>query len=304
MDAVYVHEVQDILRSMYLCRREIVPCLIGAPGIGKTEGIQAFAEEKGVKLVTFILSNSIPSEVSGIRMPDKETKKLEVFDDARMSSLEDGDILFFDEILEAPRELWTACLTLIQNRVMASGRKLPDVFIVAASNPVNNPIVIPPSVRDRFLFMQVLWNRESWSDWWKAKYGTKVPRNILDNIQTDSDEYNMLTPRKVEKLCKWYCIADNHDLVEDMIGRMFGRHIAMGIKSMCIRDNDFKKDLCNELMSEFGIERINDKVLLDCDLKTILDVLQSLPEWPAIEEKLACMEWDETQTSFIIQEES
>ena len=98
--------VKPILRSMYPSRRFKVPLFIGAPGIGKTRGIFEFAEEQGVKVVQFILSNTIPSEVSGIRMPDRDTKKLEVFDDARMSSLEDGDILFFDEILEAPPMLW------------------------------------------------------------------------------------------------------------------------------------------------------------------------------------------------------
>ena len=85
--------VKPILESMYNCRSELVPCFIGAPGIGKTQGLYEFAEEIGVNVVTFILSNTVPSEVSGIRMPDKDSKRMEVFDDMRMSSLKDGDIL-------------------------------------------------------------------------------------------------------------------------------------------------------------------------------------------------------------------
>ena len=195
--------VHDILSSMYEMREELVPCFIGDPGIGKTQGIYEFAKEKGAKVVTFILSNTVPSEVSGIRMPDKDTKKLEVFDDSRMASLEDGDILFFDEILQAPPMLWAACLTLIQDRIMASGRKLPDVFIVAASNPVVSPAIIPASIRDRFQFIELEWDAANWKRWMLRRHGLKISNDLFGLIKGDSDSYNILTPRRATKLLLW-----------------------------------------------------------------------------------------------------
>ena len=190
--------VQPILQTMYNHRSEMVPCFIGDPGIGKTQGLYEFAKQKGV-----------PSEVSGIRIPDKESKMMEVFDDLRMSSLKDGDILFFDEILEAPPMLWSACLTLIQDRIMASGRKLPDVMIVAASNKVASPTIIPASVRNRFQFVQLEFDPDHWCKWFKDKHGVN-PKSLVKCIEGDSNQYNIFTPREAEKLYTW--LEDKQDL--------------------------------------------------------------------------------------------
>ena len=75
-------KLQELLESVYPVRQEVIPCLLGDPGIGKTQAIHQFAEAKGVKVVTFILSHALPSEVSGIRMPDLEHDELRVLDDA------------------------------------------------------------------------------------------------------------------------------------------------------------------------------------------------------------------------------
>ncbi len=282
--------VADTLLSAYQCRSEIVPCLIGAPGIGKTQGIEELAEKLNVKLVTFILSNTIPSEVSGIRMPDNETKKLEVFDDSRMASLRDGDILFFDELLEAPRELWSACLTLIQSRIMASGRPLPDVFIVAASNPLASPMAIPASVRDRFQFLDVEFDSESWATWFEAKYGKRPGSSILCNISDNSSDYNIFTPRRVEKLCKWYCMAEDKDVVYKAIQAMFGTGIAKAIKDLCEVGRNFRDALFEEL-DDIGVVLGNN--IDEIPMAKVLAKLQALDNWPEIEARLASMEYSD-----------
>lgn len=217
-----IKDVPLILESMYSLRSEMVPCFIGAPGIGKTQGIYDFAEKKGVKVVTFILSNTVPSEVSGIRMPDRETKKLEVFDDARMASLEDGDILFFDEILEAPPMLWSSILTLVQDRIMASGRRLPDVMIVAASNKVASPSVIPPSTRDRFMWCEIGFHFNTWSEWFTKKYKHKPPEFLRNLFEEDSSEYNILTPRRFCKLWEYFSEGEE---TRNVIREMFDQRI-------------------------------------------------------------------------------
>lgn len=209
-------DVPFILESMYQHRSELVPCFIGAPGIGKTQGIYGFAKSKGVKVVTFILSNAVPSEVSGIRMPDNESKTLVVFDDARMASLEDGDILFFDEILEAPPMLWSSILTLVQDRIMASGRKLPDVMIVAASNKTFNATIIPPSTRDRFQWIELSFDFTSWKAWFEDTYHHPVDNRVKDLLVEDSDGYNILTPRRFTKLWEYMDEPGSSKIIADM----------------------------------------------------------------------------------------
>lgn len=279
--------VKPILESMYECRREMVPCFIGAPGIGKTQGIYEFARERGINVITFILSNTVPSEVSGIRMPDKETKKMEVFDDMRMASLKDGDILFFDEILEASPMLWSACLTLIQDRIMASGRKLPDVFIVAASNKVASPGIIPASTRDRFQFIELEFDFAHWMKWFKGKYGILPPGQLGALIKEDSDSYNILTPRRVTKLYEWLKDGDGPDNLKlDIISDMFDASTAAMINSMAKDVKSPKTQIMDAVIS------IDPSIVLpeefeSMSYKEILEMLQSLDNWPDIARELA-----------------
>lgn len=282
------HDIKYILRSMYDLRDELVPCFIGAPGIGKTVSIKQFAEEKGAKLVTFILSTALPSEVSGIRMPDTDTKSLEVFDDARMASLEDGDILFFDEILEAPPALWSACLTLIQDRQLASGRKLPNVMIVAASNPVNNPAMIPASLRDRFQFFEVNWDFNSWKEILRKEWQDECSQTAkLNSIKSyihscmgqERYGYNVMTPRRFHKLMKWYDAAHSRQEVYAYINQMFGANCADLIKDFFNIDRKEKEkreqmaQAINAVSTMIGVELES-----DISMAELFEIINELPE--------------------------
>lgn len=294
--------VQPILETMYDHRREMVPCFIGAPGIGKTQGIYEFAEKKNIDVVTFILSNTVPSEISGIRMPDKESKRMEVFDDMRMASLKDGDILFFDEILEAPPMLWSACLTLIQDRIMASGRKLPDVFIVAASNPVASPGIIPASTRDRFQFIELEFDRDNWCKWFKRKYGVN-PRSLTHLIKDDSTEYNILTPRRVEKLYTW--IKDSNkdgtrstkiSIISSMFDAVICQNLFALTKQTMTPQEQIEEAILNwnpyfDCLTE-GFEDIENMSLAE-----ILEILQSKEYWPQVKKILEETKFEEQSKS-------
>ena len=276
-------DVPDILESMYRHRSEMVPCFIGAPGIGKTQGIYGFAKSKGVKVVTFILSNAVPSEVSGIRMPDNDTKTLVTFDDARMASLEDGDILFFDEILEAPPMLWSSILTLVQDRIMASGRKLPDVMIVAASNKTFNATVIPPSTRDRFQWIELSFDFYTWSKWFEETYNHPVDKGLETMLQEDSEGYNILTPRRFTKLWE-YSEEPNSSRIIDA---MFNAELVEVINKMKAKAVERKIDgrFVYEALIGAGFA---DDIPEDWSGKSLREILKSLEQLPNADEiKLA-----------------
>lgn len=193
----------DVLDSAYEARHDLVLCLLGKPGIGKTQQLYQFAKRKGANVVEIIASQILPNEVSGITMPVNETHSMEIYDHARLGSLKDGDILFFDELLQASPQTLSACLTLIQERRLMSGKMLPDIMIVAAANELPSATMIPMQIRQRFLFVDIEWDFDAWLHHNEEKYGVKIPETMKDLVSFSEKGYNTLTPRTLSKLISW-----------------------------------------------------------------------------------------------------
>ena len=270
-------DIMGLLESMYPVRDEVIPCFIGEPGIGKTQRVHEFAKKHGVKVVTFILSHTLPSEVSGIRMPDLEHDELRVLDDAKMASLEDGDILFFDEILEAPQQLWSAVLTLLQDRVLASGKKLPNVMIIAASNKSATPKQIPPSTRDRFVWIDLKFDYEAWREWFEDRFGVMPPDNLRAELFKENG-YNILTPRKFTKLYEWCAANDWGDVPRQVVQNEFGMMVYD--KLLVTKNNRSDKRQLIDAINEMGMAP---ELPVDWEMLSLEELCQAL---------MACPYWD------------
>ena len=278
-------------------RDQIVPCFMGCPGIGKTHEIERYAKDRGKKVVHIIASQILPSEVSGITMPDKEAGGMTVYDHVRLSSLKDGDILFFDELLQGQQQVLSACLTLIQERRLMSDKPLPDVMIVAAANPLANPNQLPAAIRDRFLFIGMEFDFAEWKQYMKDSQDIIIEdsmRNEIDASDTNVVGWNAQTPRTVTKLCKF--ITNNIDDV-DLERFLFDANInSRLIKSLIMS----AKGVSASSMSKFtekveavikGISDIEDAhndVLNEINklangetsnTSTLMDMLMNMKEW-------------------------
>lgn len=291
--SISTEDIPSILEAAYDMRSEIVLCLMGEPGIGKTQGIYEFARQKGVNVVEIIASQILPNEVSGITMPVNETHSMEVYDHARLSSLKDGDILFFDELLQAAPQTLAACLTLIQERRMMSGKMLPDVMIVAAANPVAALNTIPLSIRQRFQFISVKWDASRWAKYIKDTYGINVDSSLWKFVRLSGNTWNVLTPRTMTKLIAWgkqsRCSAAWKKVSDEITGdsliteKMY--EVIMSVKRSGIEQilealtSDDLKDI--ESYEELATI-IADAELGHITLKEMVEMLQKLPEWEQI----------------------
>lgn len=196
--------MQNVLKKVYEnkeLRKSIVPLFHGNPGLGKTVIIEQFAKEKGVQLIEFITSQMSPFEISGIAIPDKEIKQMVYYNFDKLDNLKDGDILFFDELLNGNPTVLNACLTVLEQRKMISGKPLPDVMIVAAANP-QGAVPLTPQIKERFVWYDVKFNKPIWIEYMMNKY--KITSTIGDklcNLITSEDfigtNYN--TPRSLDK---------------------------------------------------------------------------------------------------------
>lgn len=209
-------------------RDEISLCFIGMPGIGKSTAIWEFAAENERHCTQMILSGMQPNEISGLAMPDAETKEMTVFDNIKLTSLQPGDILFFDELLNAPEATLKAAQTLIQERKMLSDHDLPDVLICAATNPLASPKRISSAIKQRFIFVPCYFDEDEWSIWVEEHIGIKptsrmikTAKNICSEGLVKANEYNEVTPRTLTKLLYWMSKLDDEE-VKELAGFLAG----------------------------------------------------------------------------------
>lgn len=196
--------IKEILEKVYKnesLRKSIVPLFIGDPGLGKTVLIQDFAKEKGVKLVELITSQMSPFEISGIAMPNKDSRKMEYFNFDKLENLVDGDILFFDELLNGNPVVLNACLTILEQRKFISGKPLPNILIVAAANPQGmSPLT--PQIKERFVWYNVKFDKNMWIEYMIKKYqiSTNIGNKLCSLItKEDFISNNFNTPRSIDK---------------------------------------------------------------------------------------------------------
>lgn len=199
-----MNRVKEILEKVYSTeslRKTIVPLFIGNPGLGKTVLIEEFAKEKGVTLVELITSQMSPFEISGIAMPDKDEKKMMYYNFDKLENLKDGDILFFDELLNGNPVVLNACLTILEQRKFISGKPLPNILIIAAANP-QGMAPLTPQIKERFVWYNVTYDGTMWENYMYEKYF--ITKNIFDKLSSlvKKEEFtgnNFTTPRSLDK---------------------------------------------------------------------------------------------------------
>lgn len=310
------------IKSACPARKYIVPCMEGPAGIGKTAAVkQAALELKDEqlatgKVVTIIASQILPNEVSGITMPVVESKAMEIFDHFRLSSLKDGDILFFDELLEADQLVLSACLTLIESRELMSGRKLPDIMIVAATNPTIKPNMLKENIRQRFVWRKFDLDKTGCREYIKKTCGYDVGIEVINQLVCSGEEYNILSPRSLTKMASWMAEAKDSKqagLIAEQINACWKSQLGTKLKkAYLVKHNDpveqvrrairialnesnvTRKDL-NDI--EPGMEAIlyDDEVFEQSTMAEVMEVLKQLPEWDEIAKQLSSMAMEESE---------
>lgn len=181
--------------------------MLSDPGLSKSSQVQQWAEEHGRRVFELIISQRMPSEISGMPMPNSNTSKMEIYDFDTLLEMKDGDILFFDEFTNGNIQTLNACLTLIQERRMLSGKPLPSVMIVAAGNPQGSCDLLPQT-KQRFIWTNVSFNPCSWVEYIWHKHGVIPSRELVEQIVNqyksgfDRVNYNYMTARTAENFIR------------------------------------------------------------------------------------------------------
>lgn len=188
-------------------RDEMALALMSDPGLSKTSQCKQWCEEHGRQYFEFITSQRMPSEISGMAMPDADTKRMKIYDFDYLLDMKDGDVLAFDEFTNGNIMTLNACLTLIQERNMMSGRKLPSILIIAMGNPQGKCDMLPQT-KQRFLWLNVKFDEEAWCEWVEQELNVVPTKKLIDIIKSTYSrgfhvqDYNYMTARTVTNLLK------------------------------------------------------------------------------------------------------
>lgn len=199
-------------------RNEMALALMSDPGLSKTSQCKQWCEEHGRQYFEFITSQRMPSEISGMAMPDADTKRMKIYDFDYLLDMKDGDVLAFDEFTNGNIMTLNACLTLIQERNMMSGRKLPSILIVAMGNPQGKCDMLPQT-KQRFLWLDVKFDEETWCDWIKKELNVVPTQPLISLIKNTYksgfgvQDYNYMTARTVTNLLKLAKTVDRSNAI-------------------------------------------------------------------------------------------
>lgn len=248
-------------------RDEMALALMSDPGLSKTSQCKQWCKEHGRQYFEFITSQRMPSEISGMAMPDSDTKRMKIYDFDYLLDMKDGDVLAFDEFTNGNIMTLNACLTLIQERNMMSGRKLPSILIVAMGNPQGKCDMLPQT-KQRFLWLNVKFDEETWCNWIEKELNVVPTQKLLNVIkQTYNHEffpqdYNYMTARTVTNLLKLAKTVDKSNPIWD---NMFG--VSSGLTE------ELYKSISNNLDS-----KMEDLELLKYGLGAIIQALTYSPK--------------------------
>lgn len=185
--------------------RSPLPHLFGPPGCGKSTVVEEVAEIIGCKLHIINVSRISPLELEGVQMPvpgdAEEVMKLKLLTATFWTQLNEGDILLLDEFLRAFPEVYNGLLDIITSR-QVGGYKLPNVFIIAASN---STVAYDKALEDRLLHLPVPDPRRSKRE---KKHLAQLFIDKLGLLPDMVDSYEMQTVLDTEVL-PMYDVLDN-----------------------------------------------------------------------------------------------
>jgi hypothetical protein len=164
------------MRAVELAYRAAVPALLwGPPGVGKTASLRALGARLGVPVIEIITSIREPADFLGL--PVVVDGGVKYVPPSWVRELEDGGILFFDEISTAPPAVQAALLRVVLERRVGEHQLPESVWVVAAANPPDQAAGgwdLAPPLANRFVHLTWRHDAMRWAEEFPAYFAASA----------------------------------------------------------------------------------------------------------------------------------
>jgi hypothetical protein len=186
--------------------------IVGEAGTGKTAMVRKAADNLGLRMKYYSASTMDPIiELLGIPVPDQENKAMEYYRDR---SIDDADVIFFDEASRAATQTINAIFEITQFKSL-NGVPLPKLkSVIIAFNPITEDYQgvseLDQAFLDRFdVFLESKVDADY--NYFKNKYGAayaragvtlfkEYQRSYKTAIRSKNNKVGYFSPRRLEKL--------------------------------------------------------------------------------------------------------
>lgn len=223
-------KLSDAYKIVKGCISKKTPVMLwGPPGIGKSSLIHQIANELGRGMIDLRLAQLEPTDLRGVPMPNRETKRADWYlpgfwptpaekDTTRIAIDKDGEetkvevkkgdgltgpgIIFLDEIEKAPVSVKNASLQLVLDRMVGSYTLPNDWSIVCAGNREEDGAFSQPlgsALSNRMIHLDIEADIDAWAAWAREN---EVVEDIIgflhfkpELLYKQTEEHAFPTPR-------------------------------------------------------------------------------------------------------------
>ena len=192
----------------------------GRSGWGKSEMIQQVAEEKGLELIDFRLSEVLPEDIIGIPkvvgdyyeyIPPKWLYEV-------LQNPEKKYLLFLDEITQGTPDVLNICYKIFDKVTKVGNHTLNNVYVVGATNystESNYLSELPEPLKKRACMLELDHNAKDASTYLIEKFDLPTSPSLYEQIKIGIEENN---PRSMEKAINLILNSAQKELVIPFIG--------------------------------------------------------------------------------------
>lgn len=241
-------------------KANLVPNLIGSPGIGKSAIVKDIANEFNLELIDYRASTGVPEDQQGLPFRDGNKATFLPFSNifpianSKVPEGKNGWLLFLDEMNAASKPMQAALYKLILDRYVGQYPLHESVYIITAGNRQSDKAItnsLSTAMISRLVHIDIEPSTKEWMEdiALKQNYDMRIVAYLsqypqkLSTFDPDNSEYSYCCPRSWEFMNKLIQVSDRKTGLDPNMLPLYAGTIDPGIAADFVQFTNVFDDL-------------------------------------------------------------